>query len=1101
MNSGIHAACHLRPSIILVLILVLTAGLVVLAGPPARAGALSGALQPYAASPAWAQRPLVVEVWLSDPGAATRLAAAGAQVQFQAGNRLQCRVRGADLAALGELPGVASVTLPALVVSSRLPARIAPRPLTVRPQFIYGFGTVVSEGVRLTNAAAFQAIDIGGAGATIAVIAEGFGGAADAEIPAVNMVSFRSDGTMGTSQLGTATAEVVADMAPLAAQTLIAVDTALSLRQAANYVAANRFTAAVCTVGLVDGPFDATDPVSQALSAVASAGVLWVQSAGDLAQRHWQGQYADSDSNGFCDFAGGNGISLNLPAGQFQAYLSWYESAGALTAQDYDLAIYQGSGPGATLVAQSSVTQNGSTPPAESLIADLPAAGVYELRIKAVKVDLSKPDRFQLYTPQVDLPASVVVTATSLPAPATSPLAFTVGATAGTVPPPPPALAVDEIEPYSGRGPTVTGLLKPDLVGPDCVSTSLAAYTPFFSTAAAAAHMAGAAGLLYSEDPGRGPAEFRRLFLQLAVPLPDASQSPNNNYGNGRLNLRVGLDTEPPSVTILYPQNSTTISTRTPVIRARITDNNNEVDPSSIVLRIDGTAVTGFIYDTTSGLLTYLVSTPLTLNSHQVTLDASDRSGNAADTAVVNFRVALPMLDAGIHLFSLPYTFEAVQLPTPNELFGLAEGVRMARWWPGDSQYHLYPDAYATFSPPDAVPPDAVVPNPPAGLGFFVSLPSAATMNITGLPIAGAAPYEIRLTVGSRAPKGWNMIGCPFLSPVDFGSVQFVTDGVRQSLTEAVAARVTDGVLFAFRSTAAGGFYTFPADPFSAVMEPFQGYWLRVFKDTTMLIYPPAVAMQAPAATHPAASGEGWRLQLVASADGKVDPCTFVGMNPKATAQYSQYWAIGEPPAVDGGLRAALVENNWGEHSGYYAQIIKPASGRQEWELEIACETPNTQVALRWPSLNATVPAGVSLMLQDLDTGEEVYMRTSTGYSFKTGPQGGVRRLRVIASLEPVTSLTLSGVTAQAMAGGAVAFTYALSQAAEVTAEIRNISGALIKRFAAQPSRGGTVELLVWNGRSDRGSKVPAGRYLVRLTARTDKGQTVQAIRPFEIIP
>ena len=35
---------------------------------------------------------------------------------------------------------------------------------------------------------------------------------------------------------------------------------------------------------------------------------------------------------------------------------------------------------------------------------------------------------------------------------------------------------------------------------------------------------------------------------------------------------------------------------------------------------------------------------------------------------------------------------------------------------------------------------------------------------------------------------------------------------------------------------------------------------------------------------------------------------------------------------------------------------------------------------------------------------------------------------------------------------------------------------------------------------SQFGSPVPAGRYLVRLTARAEDGQTVQGIRPFEIM-
>jgi hypothetical protein len=157
-------------------------------------------------------------------------------------------------------------------------------------------------------------------------------------------------------------------------------------------------------------------------------------------------------------------------------------------------------------------------------------------------------------------------------------------------------------------------------------------------------------------------------------------------------------------------------------------------------------------------------------------------------------------------------------------------------------------------------------------------------------------------------------------------------------------------------------------------------------------------------------------------------------------------------------------------------------------------------VSLGWPELNSGVPAGTTLTLQDLDNGQEVSMRTAAGYSFNSGT-GGVRHLLITAGpTESAANLTLTGLTAQAAPGG-MAFTYALSQPATVTAEVRNLSGVLIKSLTAGQSAGGAVELLVWNGRNEYGSRVPAGRYIVNIIARTDSGQTAQAIRPFEVNP
>jgi flagellar hook assembly protein FlgD len=82
-----------------------------------------------------------------------------------------------------------------------------------------------------------------------------------------------------------------------------------------------------------------------------------------------------------------------------------------------------------------------------------------------------------------------------------------------------------------------------------------------------------------------------------------------------------------------------------------------------------------------------------------------------------------------------------------------------------------------------------------------------------------------------------------------------------------------------------------------------------------------------------------------------------------------------------------------------------------------------------------------------------------------------------------------------------MAFSYQLTKPAAVTVEIRNISGVLIKRFAEQMADANATQTVLWNGLSDRGTKVPAGRYLSRITARAEDGQAVQAIRPFMLTP
>ena len=459
-------------------------------------------------------------------------------------------------------------------------------------------------------------------------------------------------------------------------------------------------------------------------------------------------------------------------------------------------------------------------------------------------------------------------------------------------------------------------------------------------------------------------------------------------------------------------------------------------------------------------------------------------------------------------MFSLPSTYAAGQFPTPSQLFGLsATDIKLARWYPQDSaynKYHIYPDEYSSFEPPDARGANAVVASPPAGLGYFLSIPSRATLNITGQALTEVTSYQIRLDYTRDPPQGWHMIGCPFTTAVDWGSVYFITNGVRQNLPDAVADGVTDGVLFGFRSTANGGYYYFPPDPFAATLEPFQGYWLHVSRDTTLVIYPPQVGISAAPQSEeqPEVSDSDWQVQLVATMGAGYDPANYIGVSQKATDDYDPGLDICKPPPLPNTVNAYIPHRQWQQHSGSYARDLRGAqSDKHSWDVEVACPLSNAEVSIQWPRLNATVPPGWQFMLEDVDSGNRVFMRTSSGYTFAVGQGGSTRHLRIVAYKQGEQALTISGISAQAAPGGRAVITYALSQPGTVEAEIRNISGALIKRFPAQPSSGGKVEMLLWDGRNAHGSRAPAGRYLARLTARDADGQTVQAIRPFVILP
>ena len=477
------------------------------------------------------------------------------RVVVEAGSSDRGRARAAVAAVGRRIEAEHADLIQALVPPSSLEALAAhPDVRYVRPPFISEPDAVSGQGVQATNASAWHAAGQAGAGAKVAVIDGGFAGyttrQASGDLPASLVAqNFCSGGFEANTDHGTAVAEIVHEMAPAAQLYLVCVGTEVQLGQAKDYAKAQGIQVINHSVSWFntsrgDGSGGAGTPDAIVADARAS-GILWVNSVGNRAQMHWSGAFSDTDGDDYHNFSGadeGNSVFLSTGA-RVCVFLKW--DNWPTSSQDFDL--YLGRPSDGVLVAISETAQSGSQRPVEQFCYTNPAASqVFEILI--FRFAATSAPRFDLFVAGPTLQYQIAEG--SVTEPGSSPNAMAVGAI---------CWQNDALEPYSSRGPTIDGRIKPDIAGQDSVSTATdgpfagCGTSGFTGTSAAAPHVAGAAALVKGANPGFGAAQLQAFLEGRAIDLGPAGK--DNSFGAGKLSLGA-----PPTSVSCSPRPRVTIS-------------------------------------------------------------------------------------------------------------------------------------------------------------------------------------------------------------------------------------------------------------------------------------------------------------------------------------------------------------------------------------------------------------------------------------------------------------------------------------------------------------------------------------------------------------
>ncbi len=326
---------------------------------------------------------------------------------------------------------------------------------------------------------------------------------------------------------GVACAQVIRDIAPGVELHLVRVNGQTTLENAAAWAVREGIDVVSMSMSFFNNSFhDGSGGVNDAVDILAAGGVLLVNSAGNYATEHWVGDFTDPDGDNANNFPWESAfLPIYYGAGTHSVQVSW-DQFGACGDTDLDAYAYDRAGNLVGRAEARQVKDADHCSPVERLRLVAADADWYWLQVVRHGGDPST--RFAVFARGGDAwrtePGSVAD-------PASHPSAYTVGAVRAE------GYLDNAAEGFSSLGPTHAGYAKPDIAGPDGVTTGVYGARGFYGTSASTPAVAAAIALLLSEDPRLTPRGAADRLSANAISGRATWEGPDGALGAGYARL------------------------------------------------------------------------------------------------------------------------------------------------------------------------------------------------------------------------------------------------------------------------------------------------------------------------------------------------------------------------------------------------------------------------------------------------------------------------------------------------------------------------------------------------------------------------------------
>ncbi len=456
------------------------------------------------------------------------------------------------------------------------------------------------------------------------------------------------------------------------------------------------------------------------------------------------------------------------------------------------------------------------------------------------------------------------------------------------------------------------------------------------------------------------------------------------------------------------------------------------------------------------------------------------------------------LLATGYYMISFPLT---PTLATPHDL--LSDDL-------GDGNYHMWRWEAGGYQTVPTSLPESQATTLSAQQGYWL-LAQAATLD---MDVGGVLPHGNQ-SIPLQA--GWNMAAAPYAAMMDMLWVQLAGGEVYSLADAQLLGFVLPTFYYSHDGTGSYSTLTINQTPRDA-LSLWYGYWVLAGKDCSLIVPEPSggTGRTATTASQPAPAGLAWAFDVQASSASSADTITIAAAD--AASDDFDGFALDRPkaPAPPGEGRLRMVLRAEGRR-GTEPPPYNKAPGRQmpwgselametkgtvqeaaEWELTISGVVEGEPVTLSWPKLSR-LPKDRVAILTDRDTGKRTFMRSRARYEFAAPGAGSNRSFAVTVRRAQQGAVLISGLSAAATRAGTWDIAFSLSADASVDARIYNVAGRLVADIADGATLGPGRASLTWNARSLTDTHVPAGTYLLRLTARTEAGEQASAVTLLQV--